>query len=189
MILNLPYRPHSEGNPSGLFHSNFYVYSSQKDIRITEWPLRWSSRSFDIPLGNCSFSPETLIQVACMIQVKYKYTLLDPWCFLAVIRDFINGTFLALTTEKSSFFYKVNTYRTKFGLNLQVVKYDENGHYNVHHDAQPVATHSHLKCCHLNVTKIPACRLCRLVKYFLEKRAHTAHVRAVAALERVWGEE
>lgn len=104
MILNLPYRPHSEGNPSGLFHSSFYVCSSQKDIRITEWPLRWSSRSFDILLGNCSFSPETLIQVACMIQVKYEYNLLDPRCFLAVIRDFINGTFLAPTTETSSFF-------------------------------------------------------------------------------------
>lgn len=31
----------------------------------------------------------------------------------------------------------------------------------MHHDAQPIASHSHLKCCHQNVTKLPACRLCR----------------------------
>ena len=43
----------------------------------------------------------------------------------------------------------------------QVVKYDEYGHYNVHHDGQPIASHSHLNCCHLNVTKVPSCRLCR----------------------------
>lgn len=46
---------------------------------------------------------------------------------------------------------------------LQVVKYDPTGHYNVHHDAQPIASHSHLKCCHQNVTKLPACRLCRYI--------------------------
>lgn len=46
---------------------------------------------------------------------------------------------------------------------LQVVRYDKYGHYNVHHDAQPIASHSHLNCCHLNVTKVPSCRLCRFI--------------------------
>ncbi|CAH3023349.1 unnamed protein product [Porites evermanni] len=50
---------------------------------------------------------------------------------------------------------------------LQVVKYDEYGHYNVHHDGQPIASHSHLNCCHLNVTKVPSCRLCS--KYNIQK--------------------
>ena len=56
------------------------------------------------------------------------------------------------------------------GLHLnstQVVKYDEYGHYNVHHDGQPIASHSHLNCCHLNVTKVPSCRLCRWAHSFL----------------------
>lgn len=46
---------------------------------------------------------------------------------------------------------------------LQVVRYGAFGHYNVHHDAQPIESHSHLKCCHLNVTKVPSCRLCRYI--------------------------
>ena len=59
---------------------------------------------------------------------------------------------------------KVNNNKLKsfaFVVYPQVVKYDKTGHYNVHHDAQPIASHSHLKCCHQNVTKTPACRLCR----------------------------
>lgn len=51
----------------------------------------------------------------------------------------------------------------------QVVKYDPTGHYNVHHDAQPIASHSHLKCCHQNVTKLPACRLCRLATTYMHE--------------------
>ncbi|KAL9974821.1 hypothetical protein ACROYT_G011911 [Oculina patagonica] len=52
---------------------------------------------------------------------------------------------------------------------LQVVKYTKDGHYNAHYDSQHVANQSHIKCCHLDLSLLPHCRVCRYatVLYYL----------------------
>lgn len=52
---------------------------------------------------------------------------------------------------------------------LQVVKYTKDGHYNAHYDSQPVMNQSHVKCCHLELSLLPHCRVCRYatVLYYL----------------------
>ncbi|KAM7450271.1 prolyl 4-hydroxylase [Porites harrisoni] len=52
---------------------------------------------------------------------------------------------------------------------LQVVKYDRNGHYNAHYDSQQVGNISHIKCCHLDLSLLPNCRVCRYatILYYL----------------------
>lgn len=52
---------------------------------------------------------------------------------------------------------------------LQVVKYEKNGHYNAHYDSQFVANMSHVKCCHLDLSLLPSCRVCRYatILYYL----------------------
>ncbi|XP_068695610.1 transmembrane prolyl 4-hydroxylase-like [Montipora foliosa] len=52
---------------------------------------------------------------------------------------------------------------------LQVVKYEANGHYNAHYDSQYQANMSHVKCCHLDLSLLPNCRVCRYatILYYL----------------------
>ena len=51
--------------------------------------------------------------------------------------------------------------RQLFTLFYQVVKYTKDGHYNAHYDSQPVMNQSHVKCCHLELSLLPHCRVCR----------------------------